>query len=179
MLMAAFATWRKLIALGLLVMAPLALAQRQAPEPELKAAILVNMLLFVDWPTQGRQAPNSLNVCYLDGGPVAAALAQLDGKVLKGKPLQVVQVDVATIGGCHALYVSPVDAASLPRLVPKLRASGILLVGDSPGYLQHGVMLNLEIADGRVVFDIDLRPVRQAGLTVSSKVLRLARQVLE
>lgn len=177
--MAAFATWRKLVALGLLVIAPLALAQRQAPEPELKAAILANMLLFVDWPAQGAQAPNRLTVCYLDAGPVAAALLQLDGKVLKGKPLHVVRVDAATISGCHALYVSPLDAASLPLVVPSLRASGILLVGDSPGYLQRGVMLNLEIDGGRVAFDIDLRSIRHAGLSVSSKVLRLARQVLE
>ena len=100
MLTTAFAAWRKLLALGLLVLAPMALAQRQAPEPELKAAILVNMLLFVDWPAQGVQAPNRLTVCYLDVGPVASALAQLDGKVLKGKPLHVVRVDAASIGGC-------------------------------------------------------------------------------
>lgn len=177
--MAAFATWRKFVALGLLVIAPLALAQRQAPEPELKAAILANMLLFVDWPAQGAQAPNRLTVCYLDAGPVAAALLQLDGKVLKGKPLHVVRVDAATISGCHALYVSPLDAASLPLVAPNLRASGVLLVGDSPGYLQRGVMLNLEIDGGRVAFDIDLRSIRHAGLSVSSKVLRLARQVVE
>ncbi|WP_114973875.1 YfiR family protein [Rhodoferax ferrireducens] len=177
--MSAFATWRKFFALGLLVIAPLALAQRQAPEPELKAAILANMLLFVDWPAQGAQAPNRLTVCYLDAGPVAAALSQLDGKVFKGKPLHVVRVEAATISGCHALYVSPLDAASLPLVVPNLRASGILLVGDSPGYLQRGVMLNLEIDAGRVAFDIDLRSIRHAGLSVSSKVLRLARQVVE
>jgi hypothetical protein len=178
--MSAFANWRKFIALGLLlVMASLALAQRQAPEPELKAAILANMLLFVDWPAQGAQAPNRLTVCYLDAGPVAAALAQLDGKVFKGKPLHVVRVDAATISVCHALYVSPLDAASLPLVVPNLRTSGILLVGDSPGYWQRGVMLNLAIDGGRIVFDIDLRAVRQAGLSMSSKVLRLARQVLE
>jgi hypothetical protein len=60
-----------------------------------------------------------------------------------------------------------------------LHASGILLVGDTPGYQQRGVMINLEIDGGRVVFDIDLRSVRQADLALSSKVLRLARHVLE
>jgi hypothetical protein len=55
----------------------------------------------------------------------------------------------------------------------------MLLVGDSPGDQQRGVMLNLEIEGGRVVFDIDLRAARQAGLAVSSKVLRLARHVIE
>lgn len=124
MLMSASSSWRKFCALALLVMAPLALAQRQAPEPELKAAILANMLLFVDWPTQGGQATDRLTMCYLDAGPVATALEQLGGKLLKGKPLQVVRVDTETMGACHALYLSPFDTASLPGIVPNLRASG-------------------------------------------------------
>lgn len=179
MLMSASTSWQKLFALALLVIAPLALAQRQAPEPELKAAILANMLLFVDWPARGGQATDRLTVCYLDAGPVSTALGRLDGKLFKGKPLQIMRVDVATMGRCHALYVSPLEAASLPRIVSHSHATGMLLAGDSPGYLQRGVMLNLEIDGGRVVFDIDLRSARLAGLSVSSKVLRLARQVLE
>ncbi len=171
--------WRALLALLLLALTPLAHAQRQAPEPELKAAILVNMLLFVDWPTPQGRTPDRLTVCHLAASPVATALAQLGGKLLKGQPLQVVRADAATLGDCQVLYLSPTDATGLPRLASSLPASGILLVGDSPGYLQRGVMLNLEIEGGRVVFDIDLRSVRQAGLTVSSKVLRLARHVTE
>lgn len=170
---------RILLTAGLLAAAPLVWGQRQAPEPELKAAILANMLLFVDWPTQGGQSPQRLTLCYLDAGPVSSALARLDGTLLKGKPLQVLHVDVAAVGGCHALYLSPAEAADVPRVVSSARAGGVLLMGDSPGYLQRGVMLNLELAGGRVVFDIDLRSTRQAGLVVSSKALRLARQVLE
>ena len=178
-LMSVRSFWRMFFALVLLLLAPLALAQRQAPEPELKAAILVNMLLFVDWPTHEAQASDRLTLCYLDDGPVSIALGQLDGKSIKGKSLHVVRVDAATIGGCHVLYVSPFGAANLPRIVSHLHASGILLVGDTPGYQQRGVMINLEIDGGRVVFDIDLRSVRQADLALSSKVLRLARHVLE
>lgn len=171
--------WRRLGALALLLTSALALAQRQAPEPELKAAILANMLLFVDWPAGGTQAPDRLTVCYLDAGPVATALGQLNGKLLKGKALRVVRVDIAHALECHALYVSSAESASVPLLVPNLRASGVLLVGDSPSYLQRGVMLNLELEGGRIVFDVNLRSVRQAGLVVSSKALRLARQVLD
>ena len=179
MLMLACACRRKFLLLVLLLMAPLALAQRQAPEAELKAAILVNMLLFVDWPSQGGQASDRLTLCYLDARPVPLALSQLDGRLLKGKPLQVVRVDAAAVGACHALYLSPLDAQNLSRVVSNLPSGGILLMGDSPGYLQRGVMINLEIEGGRIVFDIDLKSVRQAGLALSSKALRLARHVLE
>lgn len=151
--------------------------QRQAAEPELKAAILVNLLLFVDWKVQGTQTEDRLTACYVDASPVATALTAFNGRLLKGKPLRVVRVEPARVGGCHLLYISPVESAQLPRLVPLLRDSGILLVGDSAGYLQQGAMLNLATEEGRVVFDVDLQAVRQAGLVLSSKVLRLARLV--
>lgn len=172
-------TVRRILFVLLLVLSPLVQAQRQAPESELKAAILVNMLLFVDWPTQASQPADRLTLCYFEAGPVAQVLDLLNGKVIKGKPLQVLLVNATTAAGCHALYLSPNDDTALARVVPNLRSSGVLLVGDSPGYLQRGVMLNLEVNDGRIVFDVDLRAARQAGLVVSSKVLRLARKVVE
>ena len=152
-------------------------AARQAPEPELKAAILVNLLLFVDWKRQATQPEDRLTACYLEAGPVATALMHFEGRQIKGKLLRVVRVEPEKVGGCHLLYVSAAASTHLPRIVPMLRDSGILLAGDSTGYLQRGVMLNLATEEGRIVFDIDLQSVRQAGLALSSKVLRLARQV--
>lgn len=166
-------------ALLLFLLAPPAAAQLQAPEAELKAAILANMLLFVDWPAQPVQAMDRLRLCHLGDSPVASALHQLDGKLIKGKALQVLRVDPGNAASCHALYFSPDDDAALTKIATGLHASKVLLAGDTPGYLQRGVMLNLELVAGRVAFDIDLRAARQSGLTVSSKVLRLARMVVE
>jgi len=168
-----------LFLLVLLALSPQTQAQAQAPEAELKAAILINMLLFVNWPTQASQPTDRLTLCYLDAGPVTAVLDLLGGKIIKGKPLQVLRVNATTAAGCHALYLSPNDSTGLTRVVPNLRSSGVLFVGDSPGYLQRGVMINLEVDNGHIVFDIDLRSARQAGLMLSSKALRLARKVVE
>lgn len=170
---------RRVLLLLLIALSPQAQAQPQAPEAELKAAILVNMLLFVDWPTQASRPQDRLTLCYLDTGPVTAVLDLLSGKIIKGKPLQVLRVNATTAAGCHALYLSPNDSTGLTRVVPNLRSSGVLFVGDSPGYLQRGVMINLDVDNGHIVFDIDLRSTRQAGLMMSSKALRLARTVVE
>jgi len=170
---------QRFLGLFMLLLATLAQGQtqRQAPEPELKAAILVNLLLFVDWKRQGTQPEDRLNACYLETGPVVTALTELEGRQIKGKPLRVVRVEPGQIGSCHLLYLTPAASVHLPRMVPLLRDSGVLLTGDAPSYVQRGVMLNLAIEEGRVVFGVDLQAVRQAGLGVSSKVLRLARQV--
>ena len=169
------------IAVMQLALLPSAQAQTQAPEPDLKAAIISNMLLFVEWPTAGSMsAPDDqLVVCFQESSPVAEALFRLDGKSVKGKLLKVMQIGSSNPGSCHALYLAPGNAANLGSILPTLSSLPILVVADSPEYSKQGVMLNLDLAGGRVVFDIDLRSVQKAGLQISSKALRLARQVIE
>ncbi len=156
-------------------------AQTQAPEPDLKAAIISNMLLFVDWPTgNSTSAPDDqLVVCYQGASPVADALLRLDGKSVKGKLLKVMQVGNGKAGQCHAFYLAPGNAADLGAILPDLGKAPVFVAADSPEYAKRGVMLNLDLAGGRVVFDIDLRSAQKAGLQISSKALRLARQVIE
>lgn len=166
------------VALILALVLPLAAqAQRDAPEPELKAAILANMMMFIDWPEQGGQPRDRVSVCHLGDSPVAAALLRLDGRVVRGRPLRVQRVEDGQVEQCHAVYLAP--AEMLRPEGPIRSARGVLLAGDAPGFLARGGMVNLELVGGRVVFDIDLRAARGAGLSISSKALRLARIVLE
>ena len=50
----------------------------------------------------------------------------------------------------------------------------VLTVADSEGWLDQGVMINLSRRQARLAFDINLGAARQAGLRISSKLLRLA-----
>jgi len=156
-------------------------AQTQAPEPDLKAAIISNMLLFVEWPAAGSTAVpgDQLVVCYQEPSPVAEALLRLNGKSVKGKLLKVLQTTSSSAGRCHAFYLAPGNAANLANILPELSRQPILVAADSPEYAKQGIMLNLDLVGGRVVFDIDLRTAQKAGLQISSKALRLARQVIE
>lgn len=160
---------------------PTAGAQTQAPEPDLKAAIISNMLLFVEWPSTGpTSAPeDQLVVCYQDASPVADALRRLDGKSVKGKLLKVTQVSNGDASQCHAFYLAPGNAANLAAILLGLANAPVFVAADSPEYAKRGIMLNLDLSGGRVVFDIDLRSAQKAGLQISSKALRLARQVIE
>lgn len=171
-----FSLWR--VALILSLALPVAAqAQWQAPESELKAAILANMMMFIDWPEQGGHPRDRVSVCHLGDSPVAKALARFDGRIVRGLPLRVLRVEGRQVEQCHAVYLAPEE--TLQPEAPVRGVRGVLLAGDAAGFLARGGMVNLELVGGRVVFDIDLRAVREAGLSISSKVLRLARIVLE
>lgn len=152
----------------------------QAPEAELKAAIIANMLMFVEWPDARLSALDQISICYLDASPVAGALTQLDGKSVKGKRIKVSQISPERTSECQALYLSPNNTGQLTRMVQQSKeAAPILLFSDTQDFLQRGVMVNLEQVGGRLVFDINLRALNTAGLKLSSKALRLARVVVE
>jgi uncharacterized protein (DUF779 family) len=167
------------LALSTLTAPAQALAQARASEPELKAAIISNMLLFVDWPARNSSADDPMTICYQGNSPVVAALIGLDGKKIKGRSLHVVAIQSGGAAKCQALYIAPGNAATLEKALGLIGSSPVFIASDSPDYFQHGTMLNLELVSGRIVFDIDLRSAQKAGLQLSSKALRLARQVIE
>lgn len=167
------------LALLMLVQPTRAIAQSQAPEADLKAAIITNMLLFVEWPAPEVASAQRLTVCYLGNGPVVAALLRLDGKIVKGKMLKIMPFSSGNVAECLALYISPGDSSGMSKVLASIGSSSVFLAADSPEYVGRGIMLNLELVSGRIVFDVDLGSTQKARLQISSKALRLARQVTE
>ncbi len=167
-----------LLALCLLGPMP-AQAQPRAPEADLKAAILINMLMFIDWPTPDKLPAEQLVICYLDDTPVSEALSRAEGKSIKNRKLAVVKTGPDGLAACHAVYFSTVNRSQLPAIISKLEGAPVLLASDTPEFFQRGIMLNLELNAGHVVFDFDLRATKKSGLQISSKALRLARQIIE
>ena len=166
------AAWLAFFSLGVL-------AQTEAPEPDLKAAIITNMLMFVEWPARSAFPANQLRICLQGDGPVASALSQLDGKTFRNKVLKVFFANAGNVSECQALYISPAGVATLDKTMGMVGSSPVLIASDSPEFFQRGTMLNLERVSGRIVFDVDLRSTQKAGLQISSKALRMARQVAE
>ena len=168
-----------LVALGLLVLNDDTLAQMKASEPDLKAAIIINMAMFVDWPAQDGTSGDQLAICYLTDSPVATALGKAQGKTMRNRTINVRKVAPDALADCHVAYLSPEERERLPRILSAVRGAPVLVTGDTPELFPEGSMLNLELSGGHVVFDVNLRSAQKAGLQISSKALRLARKVIE
>lgn len=156
-----------------------AIAQVKAREQDLKAAIIINMAMFIDWPTQSDLPADALNVCFLGDSPVAESLATAQGRTIRSRTVRINKVRPDGLKGCHVVYISPSDRSLLPEIAKAIQNVPVLVAGDAPEMFPRGTMLNLELSAGHVVFDVDLRSAQKAGLQFSSKALRLARQVIE
>ena len=66
------------------------------------------------------------------------------------------------------LYIAAGERAPMPL------ERGLLTVGESPGFIERGGIINLVEVDGHIRFQINQKAARQAGLIVSSRLLTLA-----
>lgn len=147
-------------------------AGAQSNPDELKAEVTYRALMFVTWPAD-RVAARGLQLCTLSEGRTEAALGALSGRTIRQQVMEVRRVRHDQLAGCHAVYLP----GHQPAAMAALEGRPVLIVADAPGMLEQGAMVNLQVEDGRIVFDVDLNAARRAGLDISAKLLRLARYV--
>ncbi len=168
--------WRAalLVVLGALAWQP-ALAL-ELPEYRLKAAFLYNFAVFTEWPAG---VGPTLNLCLHGGDPFGAEIDGLQGKEVSARRIAVQRAPGAeALKACHVVFVAAPAAEKLPRLSEQLQGLPVLVVADSAGAARQGAALNMSVVQGRVTFQANPAAARNAGLTLSSKLLRLASEVV-
>jgi len=167
------APWRWLAGCALGLCATLASAQIASPE-SLKAEVIYRVLMFVTWPAEREVPERGLQICTLGEGRVEGALQALAGRPIRHLNVAVRRLPRADqFAGCHLLYLP----APQPALRAALAEAPVLVVSDATAMLDQGAIINLQVEDGRIVFDVELDAARRAGLSISTKLLRLARFV--
>ena len=144
------------------------------PEYAVKAAFLYNFGKFVEWSDD--RSP--LTVCIFGIDPFGSALDPLHGKSLKGRPLLVKRgfsnVDLTE---CHILYISRSAKAQFAQILSSVKNRQILTVSDIENFAQSGGMIALVNVANKIQLEINLDATQQAGLKVSSQLLKLSKIV--
>lgn len=172
-------TYLRLLAAVLACMAgPAVPAQTTLHETEAKAAAVFSFLQYVDWPG-GRT--DALDLCLL-GNPASLLLTrQFQGQPVRGRALAVRALDdkLGQLSHCEAVFVESADPHDLQRVAAFARQKPVLVIGEGGQALALGATIALSVTGGRITFSVNLEAARAGGLTVSSKLLRLARTVIE
>ena len=143
-------------------------AGAQLRDVELKAAFIYNFAQFTVWPDTGR-ARDPFLVCASTDSALWGSLLSFNGKPVNGRPWT--RVDAASrpkTGDCSVLVLARPGERPAP-------APGMLVVRDGAG---RGAAINLVDGDEHIRFDVDTEEAMRNGLRFSSKLLRLARNVL-
>lgn len=168
------------VVVALLLRAPGRAEQTADGEHAIKAAFLYNFTKFVDWPPDAFEGTSSpFRACvFADEAFVGRLEATLQGETVRGRPIRLERTDTLQgARGCHLLYFDGGRTAQAARLVPSLRSAAALTVGEGEGFLDQGGAIAFILENNRVRFDVNMPALDAARLSVSSKLLRVARHV--
>lgn len=181
----AVGSWRLWLALPM-AWALADLAVSAPDEHALKAAIVSNLLQFVQWPPEWEAMPagTPLGVCADRSLPLWPHLKALQDRPVRQWPMTLRETPASPAELGRQCQVWIVEGARNPRpsgSLPARAVSGrpVLTIGDGERADEDGVIVALAMTDGRVAFDVDQAAARANQLRISSKVLRLARTVHE
>lgn len=165
------ATWILIVA-----MTPSAMAQVNK-EALIKAAYLLNFARFTTWPEDAFASPDApIVLCIAGTSPITDALPSIAKKRVQNRALQFKQLAPGekVPEACHMLLVGNAPGQSMTTLTQSIASRPILTVSIQKGFSMSGGMLTLIKVKNKIRFQINLATTEKAGLTMSSRLLKLA-----
>ena len=161
----------------LLLAGALAAGAQGGDQHRLKAAFVSKFPQFVAWPAAALADRQSFEICVEGSISTVADLRELTaGEVFEGRGL-VIRDNPSrhNLSSCQVLFF----AGQRPDrdLMTRAVVLPILTVSDSPGFLDAGGIIQLNVIERRVRFEVSLPAALRARLTISSQLLRLAAAV--
>lgn len=152
-------------------------------EYQVKASLIFNFLHFVDWPDTA-SGGEELTVCLFGRDRYGKALRILEGEVVNGKRLKIRESEEwspSFSDMCSVIvFTELIEGRRVPLDVAlaALANKPVLTIGEAPNFLEQGGMINFATDENTVQFEINVRKARQCQLTLSTKLLRLAKRVI-
>lgn len=146
-------------------------------EYDIKAVFLYNFVAFVEWPAAARPGPGApIIIGILGRDPFGAVLDEVvAGEKLKGHPLEVRRYRTPEAAlEAHILYISTSETWRLGEILRVLRSRPVLTVADVPQTALASEAIITFSTGNRVELRVNPAAAQQAGLSISSKLLRVA-----
>ncbi len=146
---------------------------------EIKAAFIYNFLKFVTWPNDDSNSKDFL-FCVVGETSLLPYLLDLNGQELNNKPLKVIKLPFGNpkLTKCRAIFIGKLKKSDQEKLFKKISQKPILTISDKPGFTEKGGIIEIFLKQDRFRFKVNLSTARKVHLFISSRLLRLAEEVL-
>ncbi len=144
-------------------------------EYQVKAAFIYNFIAFTQWPGNTGSA---INLCLYGEDYFGNEIDKLQNKTVGVRPIKVIRVSNSNqLPQCQAVFFSKSVNNNLADLINSLENYPILTMADTPNAISKGIIINMNLVNEKIVFEINLATARKSGLDISSKLLQLAAKV--
>jgi len=174
---------RPIIAIGICLSLALgasaqSLDSSDSSEYLIKAGFIYNFAKLVGWPGNAfAQADSPIVIGILGTDPFGGII----DRILADKKVDARRFVIKRLKwgmefkDCDILFVGASEAVHLEEVIRAVKGLPILTIGETPGFVRRGCIINLIVEDNKVRFEVNLDAAKQAVLNVSSRLLALAK----
>jgi hypothetical protein len=148
-------------------------AEETALEAKVKAAYLVHLAKFVEWPSL---SGSEMRICVTGSERVGDMMEQLPSRQLRDRTLRVEVGAIADPSQCQVLYIGQTERRP-SEIVRRARGHEVLTVSDQEDFAKQGGIVGFYSDAGKIKLEINPANARNANLRISAKLLELARTV--
>lgn len=155
------------------------LSAEDLSEAQIKTAYLYNFAKFAEWPAEALPANAELLLCVVGSNVLDGTLESLNGRSIGTHSLRVVSQSYANLAltGCHLLFIGASEQQRFLVILKTLGNAPTLSVSDIEEFAAKGGGIGLLLRDNKVLFEVNLEPIRSAGLHLPGQLLNIAADV--
>ena len=146
-------------------------------EDAIKSGFIYNFVRYSTGSWFDQEKSDRYLICSFDHQFVEIAALTLKGRTIYSLPveLQLIPPDLYGINSCNTLFVTKKSMDFWTETLITYPLPKLMLVGEFDGFIEAGGQINFFIVGGKVRFEVNQQKLREAGIEMSSKVLRLGR----
>ncbi len=153
----------------------------QVDENTMKAIAFEKISQFVEWPAESRKTEASTQFVFgvMGDNKVVSRVRELYTQhKIKNKIVEIRYISkLDDVIDCHLIYIAYSEKDDLSEVVAITAGKPVLTAADSPGFAEEGVLLNLNIKQDKLRFEINEKSFRESGLRIDPILLRVAKIV--
>lgn len=146
-------------------------------EDAIKSGFIYNFARYSqgDWFNESKN--KNYYICSFNAEFISNAKQTLKERKIKDSPvvMSLLSSKLDTIDHCNTLFMTKDDVEKWQYLVEQVPMNFIMLVGEFDDFIVTGGHINFFIVGGKVRFEVNPDRLKQSGILMSSKVLRLGR----
>lgn len=141
-------------------------------EYSLKAAFTLNFARLTRWPDDSKEL---LSFCVMGNNTMQNAFKIVNNEFINDKvsQLKIINRD-REITDCQVLMISGINHNKLRKIYSSARNHTILTISEVEDITRSGAIINFIKEGDKIRFQINVKYAQQAGLKISSRLLKLA-----
>jgi hypothetical protein len=151
----------------------------EGTEYQIKAAMMVNFIQFVQWPEDDPdESADFLTIGIFGADNFGSILDSLNGRIVNEKQIKLLRINsTKELRQCQVVFVPESESNHTDEILAAVNGFPVLTIGETDRFIQQGGIIRFFIEQNHVRFEINRTAAYHSKLKISAKLMEIARVV--